>query len=195
MNTIITFTFIYPLTARVVWAPKMDFTTSFRHSSLSKLPSGTWWTPGLSIPWCCLPTSSSLCLVFFPLTLCLARWFQPGLMNGRHVHTTSVYVSLRWSGLTTVLAKSRSQTELASPPKSRPPPRPFIGPSPPRPPVDHLTSKTEQNCSWQGKRKEHWGWGHNSSMTGSATKAETFNFFFYCNVGWWRRLNNDDQWL
>ena len=28
----------------------------------SPLPSGTWWTPGLSIPWCCLPTSSSVCL-------------------------------------------------------------------------------------------------------------------------------------
>ena len=40
------------------------------------LPSGTWRTPGLSIPWCCLPTSSSsVCLVFFPLSLCLARWF------------------------------------------------------------------------------------------------------------------------
>ena len=34
---------------------------------------GTWRTPGLSIPWCCLPTSSSVCLVFFPLSLCLAR--------------------------------------------------------------------------------------------------------------------------
>ena len=26
-------------------------------------PSGTWRTPGLSIPRCCLPTSSSVCLV------------------------------------------------------------------------------------------------------------------------------------
>ena len=30
----------------------------------SQLPSGTWWTPSLAIPWCCLPTSSSVCLVF-----------------------------------------------------------------------------------------------------------------------------------
>ena len=41
----------------------------------SPLPSGTCQTPDLSISWCCLPTSSSVCLVFFLLSLCLARWF------------------------------------------------------------------------------------------------------------------------
>ena len=46
----------------------------------------------------CLPTSFSVCLVFFPLSLCLARWFWPDLMNRRHVHITAVCVSLRWSG-------------------------------------------------------------------------------------------------
>ena len=56
----------------------------------SPLPSGTWRTPGLSIPWCCLPTSSSVCLVFYPLSLCLARWFWPDLMNRRHDHTAEV---------------------------------------------------------------------------------------------------------
>ena len=64
----------------------------------SPLPSGTWWTPYLSIPWCCLPTSFSVCIVFFSIWLCLARWFCPDLMNGRHVHTTSIWVFLRWSG-------------------------------------------------------------------------------------------------
>ena len=49
----------------------------------SPLPSGTCRTPGLSIPWCCLPTSSSVCLVSFPFSLCLARWFWPDLMNGK----------------------------------------------------------------------------------------------------------------
>ena len=44
----------------------------------SALPSGTLRTPGLSIPWCCLPTSSSLCLVFVrpftePCKIVLAR--------------------------------------------------------------------------------------------------------------------------
>ena len=63
---------IYPFTARVVRAPH-DFTASFLHFPCSQLPSGTCWTPSLSIHWCCLLTSSSVCLVFFPLSLCLAR--------------------------------------------------------------------------------------------------------------------------
>ena len=44
---------IYTLTARVVGAPQM---ISQPVSSISPMPSGTWRTPGLSIPWCCLPT-------------------------------------------------------------------------------------------------------------------------------------------
>ena len=54
-----TFTFTYFLTARVVGAPQMisqPFSSIF---PCSPLPSGTWRNPGLSIPWCCLPTSSS----------------------------------------------------------------------------------------------------------------------------------------
>ena len=43
-------------------------------------------------------SSSSLCLVLFPLSLYLARWFWPDLKNGGHDHTTAVCVSLRWSG-------------------------------------------------------------------------------------------------
>ena len=88
---------IYPLTARVVGAPQM---ISRRVSSIffcSSLPSWTWRTPGLSIPGCCLPTST-FCLVFIPLSLYFARWFWPDLMKGRHVHTTAVCVSLQWSG-------------------------------------------------------------------------------------------------
>ena len=61
----------------------------------SSLPSWTCRTLGLSIPWCCLPSFSSVCLVFFPFSLCLGRWFWPDLMNGRHDHTTFC-VSLRW---------------------------------------------------------------------------------------------------
>ena len=41
----------------------------FLHLHLS-LNGGLRWStcrsPGLSIPWCCVPTSSSVCLVFFP---------------------------------------------------------------------------------------------------------------------------------
>ena len=80
------------------WGTTDDFATSFLHFSCSLLPSGTYWTPGLSISWCCLPTSSSVCLVFFPLSLCLARWFWPDLMNGKHDHTAAVCISLRSSG-------------------------------------------------------------------------------------------------
>ena len=82
----------YSLIAKVVGAPQM---TSQPVSSIflcSPLPSG------LSIPWCCLPTSFSVSLVFFPPFLYPTRWFWSDLMNGRHVHTTSVCVSLRWSG-------------------------------------------------------------------------------------------------
>ena len=74
-----------------------DFTTSFLHFPLFSTALWDWQTPGLSIPWCYLSTSSSVCLVFFPLSLCLSRWFWPDLMNGRHDHTIAVCVSLRWS--------------------------------------------------------------------------------------------------
>ena len=55
-----TFTFIRPFTAGVVGAPQM---TSQPLSSIfpcSPLSSGTRRTPGLSIPWCCLPTFFTL---------------------------------------------------------------------------------------------------------------------------------------
>ena len=81
------------------WGTSDDFAaTSFLHFPCSPLPSGTWRTPGLSIPSCCLPTTSFVRLVFFPLSLCLARWFWPDLMNGKRDHTTAVCVSLRSSG-------------------------------------------------------------------------------------------------
>ena len=101
-GTIVTFTFSYPLTAQVVGAPQI---TSRQVSSIfpcSPLPSGTWRTPGLSIPWCCFPASSSVWSAFFFLTLCLAKWFQSDLINGRHVNTIAVCVSFRWSGLPVV---------------------------------------------------------------------------------------------
>ena len=89
---------INPLTVRVVGAPQMILQPVFSIFPCSPLTSGTCWTPGLFIPWCYLPTSSAVYLVFFPLPLCLARWFWPDLMNGKHDHTTTVCASLRWSG-------------------------------------------------------------------------------------------------
>ena len=57
---------IYPLTARVVGAQQMILQPISSIFPCSPLLSGTWRTPGLSIPWCCLSTSSSVCLAFFP---------------------------------------------------------------------------------------------------------------------------------
>ena len=80
------------------WGTTDDFATSFLHFSL--FSTALWDLPN-SRPvhsLCCLPTSSSVCLVCFPLSLCLARWFWSDLMNGKHDHTIAVWVSLRSSG-------------------------------------------------------------------------------------------------
>ena len=66
---------IYPLAAWVFGAPQMISQPVSSIFPCSPLPSGTCRTPILSIPWCCLPTSSSVCLVFFPFSLYLARCF------------------------------------------------------------------------------------------------------------------------
>ena len=86
------------------WGTTYGSATSFLHFfPCFPLPSGICRTPGLSIPWCCLPTSSSVCLVLFPLSLYLARWFWLDPMNGRQDYTTAVCVSLRsLSGLRVV---------------------------------------------------------------------------------------------
>ena len=89
---------IYSLIARVVGAPQMISQPVSSIFPCFPLPSGTWRIPGLSIPRRCLPIPSSVCLVFFLLSLCLARWFWPNLMNGRENYTTAVCVSLPWSG-------------------------------------------------------------------------------------------------
>ena len=94
---------INPLTARVVGAPQLILQPVFSIFPCSPQPSGTCRTPGLSIPWCCLPTSSFVRLVFFPLSLCLARWFWPDLMNGKHDHTTAVCVFLQFYSRGTLL--------------------------------------------------------------------------------------------
>ena len=76
------------------WGTTDDFATSFLHFSLF---STALWDLTNSRPVHCLmlsSTSSSVGLVFFPLSLCLARWFWPDLMNGKHDHTTAVCVSL-----------------------------------------------------------------------------------------------------
>ena len=92
---IIIIVIIYPLTTSVAGAPQMIVQPVFSIFPCSPLPSGTCRTPGLSIPWCCLPTSSSVCPVFLPLSLCLVRWFWPDLMNGKQDHTTAVAYAMK----------------------------------------------------------------------------------------------------
>ena len=57
------------------WGTTDDFTTSFLHFSLFSTALWDLANSNLSIPWSCLPTSSSVCFVFFPLSLCFVRWF------------------------------------------------------------------------------------------------------------------------
>ena len=99
--------FIYPLTVRVTGAPQM---TSQPVSSIFlyfPLPSRTWWTSGCPFHDVVFPPLLLSALSSSPFhcalqdgfgqtfSLCLARWFWPDLMNGGHVHTTAVCVSLR----------------------------------------------------------------------------------------------------
>ena len=63
------------------WGTTDDFATVFSIFPCSPLPSGTCRTPGLSIPRCCLPTSSFVHLVFFPLSLCLASQSVPAPLS------------------------------------------------------------------------------------------------------------------
>ena len=88
---------ICPLTAMVVGVPQM---ISQPVSSIFSLFSTAIWDLPNSRPVHYLMLSSHFFLrfVFFPLSLCLARWFWSDLMNGRHDHTTAVCVSLRSSG-------------------------------------------------------------------------------------------------
>ena len=84
--------------------------------------------------------------------------------------------------LTTMLAKSRSQTEWASPQRVDhryvPPPILLCGLSD--------VEGFDQNCPRQGRREEHRDWGHHESVTWRATEAETFFLFFFnlCSNRW-----------
>ena len=95
---IMSFIIINPLTVRVVGAPQMILQPVF---SIFSMFSTTLWDLPNSRPVHSLMLSSHLflCLVFFPLSLCLARWFWPDLMNRRHDHATAIWVSLQSSGL------------------------------------------------------------------------------------------------
>ena len=79
------------------WGTTDDFATSFLHFCLF---STALLDLANSRPVHSLMLSSHLFLCLpclLPLSLCIERWFWPDLMNGRHVHTTAVCVSSRWS--------------------------------------------------------------------------------------------------
>ena len=81
------------------WGTTDVFATSFLHFSCSPLPSGTWSElQACPFPDVVFPPLPSVRLVFFPLSLCLAIWFWPDLMNGKLDHTIAVCVFLRSSG-------------------------------------------------------------------------------------------------
>ena len=79
--------------------------------------------------------------------------------------------------LMTMSAKSRSQTEWASPQRADrhyvPPPILLCGLSD--------VKGFDQNCLRQGRKEEHRDWGHHESMAWRATEAETFYLF----SDWW----------
>ena len=90
--------------------------------------------------------------------------------------------------LTTMLAKSRSQTEWASPQRADcryvPPPILLCGLSD--------VEGFDQNCPRQGRREEHQDWGHHESVTWRATEAETFFYFLFMQWLMRMRMITDD---
>ena len=87
-----------PLTARVVWATQMISQPVFSIFPFPHCSLGLGELQACRFPVVVFPPLYPVCLVFFPLSLCFARWFWPDLMYGRHDHTTAVRVSLRSSG-------------------------------------------------------------------------------------------------
>ena len=88
---------IYPSTARVVGAPQMILQPVSSFFPVLHCPLGLAELQACPFPDVVFPhlPLSALSVVFFHLSLYLARWFWPDLMNGRHDHTTAVCVSLR----------------------------------------------------------------------------------------------------
>ena len=81
------------------WGTTDDFAISSRHfPHVLHCPSAACRTPGLTISWCCPPTSSFVLLLFLPFSLCLFRWLWQYLMNIKYGRTTAVCISLRPPG-------------------------------------------------------------------------------------------------
>ena len=85
---LVTTSSFYPFTLISVLMPLVLFVTSLVFSALISMPT--------QYSFAYLAYTIQFC--FFPLSLCLAIWFWPDLMNQKHDHTTAVSVSLRSSG-------------------------------------------------------------------------------------------------
>ena len=84
------------LTARVVGATKtISQPVSSIFSPLLHCPLGLGELQACPFPNVAFPLLPPSALSSSPLSLCLARWFWPDLMNGKHDHTTAVCLSLR----------------------------------------------------------------------------------------------------
>ena len=97
LNCLISY-LIYPLPAKVVGAPQMISHQFPRLFPVLHCPLGLGELQACPFPGVVFPPHLLSALSFSPLSLYLARWPKPDLMNGRHDHTTAVCVSLRSSG-------------------------------------------------------------------------------------------------
>ena len=81
------------------WGTTDDFATQFSpFFPVLHCPLGLGELQACPFPDVVFPPLPLSALSSSPLSLCLARWFWPDLMNGRHDQITAVCVSLRSSG-------------------------------------------------------------------------------------------------
>ena len=85
-------------TCRVVLAPQMILQPVSSIFPCSPCPLGLGKLQACTFPDVDFPLLPLSALSSSPLSLCLARWFWPDLMNRKHDHTTAVCVSLQWPG-------------------------------------------------------------------------------------------------
>ena len=82
----------YHVTARVVGAPHMISQPDISVFPVLHCPPGLGELQACPFPDVVFPPLPLFAVSSSPLSLCLARWFWPDLMNGKHDHTTAVCV-------------------------------------------------------------------------------------------------------
>ena len=84
----------YPLTARVTGAPQVTSQPVFLHFSVHHCPLGLDELRVCPFSNILFPPLLLSVLSFFALSLCLAKWFGPDLINGRHVYHCSLHFTM-----------------------------------------------------------------------------------------------------